>query len=338
MDDVDILAELEVMASLALDQPKDAEPLPADVQRWQRLFGYTHDEAVSKIKRHRSNLTRTVIDSSQWENIRVMMERLGYDKETFEYTYHRPDIEMEVPPEMSHHAANLLKFGSAKYLVKLEPPIDSPESIRCLGLMPNAPEVFRATNEDGYTADFCPIGEKAKFLILQHFRQIKSTFQPTIIRYNVAEKDLSKTSIHPTLGCDATLPQNRATGDDDERLLPAQDQYPVWYFFYGKLADADVLRELLGGEADYRKASIKGGVLKTWGGKYKALVNAPDGKAPRVKGKAFLVMDKELEDALRTYETDKYEVTRCLIEMADTIAEVRGLTFRFAGEADEVEK
>ncbi|KAJ0336185.1 hypothetical protein COL922a_008281 [Colletotrichum nupharicola] len=53
------------------------------------------------------------------------------------------------------------------------------------------------------------------------------------------------------------------------------------------------------------------------------------------KVKAFLVKDKEVEKTLRTYETDKYEVTRCLIEMADFGEEVRGLTFRFAGEADE---
>lgn len=285
MDDLDVLAELEEMArvSLVLNEPGNAEPLPADV------------------------------------------------------TNHQRDMDLKVSPEIPDHVAKLPKFGKAKYLLKLENSIDSLKDVRRLGRMTMPPEVFSATNEDGDKTKFCKIGEKSKFHILQHFRHTEPRFQPTIIRYNVANKDLFKTSIYPTLGCDATFPQNRITGDDDQRLLPAQNEYPVWYFFYGTLADPDVLRQQLGVEVNYREASIKCGVLKTWGGKYKALVDARDGKAPPVKGKAFLVKDKEVEETLRTYETDKYEVTRCLIEMTDSIEEVRGLTFRFAGEADEAE-
>ncbi|KAF3800388.1 hypothetical protein GCG54_00002421 [Colletotrichum gloeosporioides] len=283
MDDVDILADLEEIASKALNEPEDVDPLPSDIMDHQR------------------------------------------------------HMDLEAPSKIPDQVTKLLKFGKAKYLIKLEKPIDSLKDVRRLGRMPMPPEVFSATNEDGDKTKFCKIGEESKFHILQHFRQTKPHFQPTIIKYNVADKDLFKTSIYPTLGCDATFPQNRITGDDDQRLRPAQDEYPVWYFFYGTLADPAVLREQLGVEPDYREASIKGGVLKMWGGKYKALVDTPDGKAPPVKGKAFLVKDKEMEDTLRTYETDKYEVTRCLIEMADSVEEVRGLTFRFAGEADEVE-
>ncbi|KAI8268950.1 hypothetical protein K4K58_003380 [Colletotrichum sp. SAR11_239] len=252
--------------------------------------------------------------------------------------HHQRDMDLKVPPEILNHVPQPPKFGKAKYLVKLENPIHSPEIVHRLGSTTMPHEVFTATDEDGDTTKFCKIGEEAKFHILQHFRQNNSKFQPTIIKYNVADKDLSKTSIYPTLGCDATLPQNRITGDDDQRLFPAQNEYPVWYFFYGTLADPNVLREQLGKEVNYREASIKGGVLKTWSGKYKALVDAPDGKAPPVKGKAFWVTDEEMEETLRTYETDKYEVTRCLIEMADSIKEVRGLTFRFAGEADDIDQ
>ncbi|KAF4886697.1 hypothetical protein CGCF415_v015087 [Colletotrichum fructicola] len=286
MDDLDILAELEDMAraSLVLDKPENAEPLPANV------------------------------------------------------THHQRDMDLEVPPEILNPVANPPKFGKAKYLLKLEAPIDSPEDVCRLGRMTMPPEVLEATNEDDDTTKLCKIGEEAKFHILEHLRETKPYFRPTIIRYNVAEKDLSPTSIYPTLGCDATLPQNHITGNEDKRLLPAQNEYPARYFFYGTLADPDLLREQLGVEVNYREASIKGGVLKTCGGKYKALVDAPDGKEPPVKGKAFLVKDKEVEDTLRAYETDKYEVTRCLIEMTDSIEEVRGLMFRFVGEADEVEK
>ena len=71
--------------------------------------------------------------------------------------------------------------------------------------------------------------------------------------------------------------------------------------------------------------------MKTWGmGKYNALVDGPETKY--VRGSAYLVRSEEHEDRLRKYETEAYEVVRCLIEIDDTI--VQGCTFRFIGEAD----
>ena len=46
-------------------------------------------------------------------------------------------------------------------------------------------------------------------------------------------------------------------------------------------------------------------------------------------GSAYQVSSKEHEDALRIYETENYEVVRCMIAMADEV--VHGLTFRFVG-------
>jgi hypothetical protein len=79
------------------------------------------------------------------------------------------------------------------------------------------------------------------------------------------------------------------------------------------------------------KASATGGKIETWGkGKYKALVDGPE--TSRIKGSAYQVMSEEHEDALRKYESEEYEVARCLIEMNSTT--VQGCTFRFVGEID----
>lgn len=114
-----------------------------------------------------------------------------------------------------------------------------------------------------------------------------------------------------------------------------QNQYPVWYFFYGTLANTEVLSRQLSLPEDkislLAPAIISGGVIKTWASKYKALV---DGSSScLVKGSAFQVMSREQEDALRSYETDNYEVVRCEISTGGSA--VPGCTFRFVGKIDK---
>lgn len=146
----------------------------------------------------------------------------------------------------------------------------------------------------------------------------------------MAAKQLSSVSAYPTLGIDSTLPQYRATSASS--FLPRPEQYPVWYFFYGTLAEPDRLVRLLELPDDdalpvLRPARVAGGVVKSWQGKYRALVDGP--MDARVRGHAFLVADREQEDRLRVYETRSYEVVRCGIKMLETAGCVRGLTFRF---------
>ena len=76
-------------------------------------------------------------------------------------------------------------------------------------------------------------------------------------------------------------------------------------------------------------ACLAGGIIKTWAGKYKALVDGSE--TARVKGWAYRVETEECEDALRFYESEKYEVVRCCIAMAGK--EVKGCTFRFMDES-----
>lgn len=66
-------------------------------------------------------------------------------------------------------------------------------------------------------------------------------------------------------------------------------------------------------------------------GKYWALVDGSD----RVAGSTFSVQSKEQEDALRLYETDKYEVVKCTIHTEQGPRD--GYTFLFAGPWEELD-
>ena len=64
-------------------------------------------------------------------------------------------------------------------------------------------------------------------------------------------------------------------------------------------------------------ATVTGAVLGTWKGKYLVLLDGPENG--KIQGCAFQVLTKEHEDALRVYETVKYEVVRCAIEFDQRI-------------------
>ena len=113
--------------------------------------------------------------------------------------------------------------------------------------------------------------------------------------------------------------------------MPSQSQYPVWYFFYGTLADPHILGRVLNLPPTHDgptliPAKVCGGKIKIWASKYKALVNGS--KNDYVNGLAYQVCSEEQEDSLLFYETDKYEVARCEIFLTEGRT-VRGLTFRF---------
>ncbi|KAK6221288.1 hypothetical protein QIS74_04856 [Colletotrichum tabaci] len=324
-----LLDELESMARFAATQSENTEPNSDHVKRWQSLFGYTYFEAAQKMKEHRSDFARWQASEHHWEMVRADQKAQGHDKESYEYSCTLSPIKS--PVAAASQAKK--KARSATYLLKLEGPFSHPETVkRAGGVSALPPSRLVGIDDTGAAASFCKVDEATKKSLLAQLSRIGSAFQPTFVRYSQADKDLSAASAHPTLGSDATLPHNRLSSESDQRLLPAQDQYPVWYFFYGTLADPAVLKSRLGVEPVYRPAKTRGGVLTTWGGKYRALVDAPAYGTGYVEGHAFLVADKDREDALRCYETDNYEVVRYVIDMGE--GEVRGLTFRFIGDAD----
>ncbi|KAI1465082.1 uncharacterized protein F4812DRAFT_466558 [Daldinia caldariorum] len=304
---MDFLDELESMAQVAIQQPQQLDEIHIDdIERWQSIFGYTYAQAVRKIQEHRTDLSRIAVADSHWEIVRAEMEARGYDKEAYEHSCSLAASTSVV----AFQKAQVKPSKPAFYLLKLEGP---------------------GTDDSGEPTTFCKVSADTKEALLSYLSDQRSLFQPTFVRYSKAEKDLSSQSVYPSLRIDATMPQHRANSKDDPRRAPAQNQYPVWYFFYGTLGDPSVLNRLLGCEPSYRPASVAHAVIKTWGGKYKALVSTIDDKK-EVRGQAFLVGNRDQEHCLRLYETDKYDVVRCKIRLDGE--KVRGLTFRFIGDVD----
>ncbi|KAE8370940.1 hypothetical protein BDV27DRAFT_151793 [Aspergillus caelatus] len=178
------------------------------------------------------------------------------------------------------------------YLVKLEGPLSSPSHIQDIAGLLELPLQTTGEGEFG-NASFCLIKGTIRPEILSALSN--TTHTPTFIRVNMAEKHLSKYSM-----IDPTLPYHRAQSMD-QLFLPTQNQYPVWYFFYGTLADPEILaRQIsLPRLPVLRRAMVKGGIIKMWGGKYKALIDGPSSSI--VHGWAYEVGCEE-EEQLRYYD------------------------------------
>ena len=341
---MDLFEELESMAvNITDDCDAELEPSEEEITRWQQLFAYSETEAIDQIKSQKSDYSRSRVSNDHWDLVRSQKEAQGFSRAAYEHW-----IKTGRPSESSHGDSNANEpvdiSGSraqSSYLILLEGPLNTPERIQQAASLPEPPQAIQAASETG-DAVFCRINGTSKQSIEDWLSQQKSAFRPTFVRLSKANKDLSADSIHPTLGLESTLPQHRLSSDlrSNTDTLPhpkssnrpvLQDEYPVWYFFYGTLADPVLLtRLLLVPEAEpctLVPASISGGVIKTWQGKYKALVDGAS--TDHVHGSAFKVTSREREDALLIYETERYEVARCCISMAS--GTVQGLTFRFIG-------
>ncbi|KIY02679.1 uncharacterized protein Z520_01144 [Fonsecaea multimorphosa CBS 102226] len=318
---MDLLAELESMA-LNISDVKDTTS-EADIARWQRLFGYGRAEAVRRMEEYRSDYSRTRISDELWATVRSQKEAEGYDREAYEYA---------LKNRQQARGSTAAPTVSGTFIVQLRGPLDSPEKIKDAVGLKEAPSVATGAGEDGQ-ADFCQIDGATRAKLLDWVAEHHSDYQPTIVRLTKAKKSLCTQSIAPTLGRDSTMPQNRL--DDPKDIpRPLQDEYPVWYFFYGTLGDPEVLKHHLNldTEPSLVPAHIGGGEVRLWSGKYKALVDSPG--TAKVLGSAFLVRSRDEEDALRFYETDKYEVVRCRIFTRQ--GDLMGLTFRFHGDSEDL--
>ena len=297
------------------------EPTADDIARWQQLFGYSHTEAMNLIKEHRANFSRQRVTDDHWSLVRPAAKKDGYDREAYEYSL---TVHGKPAPE-EPQADNV--DDTAIFVFKLGGPLVKAECIREVGKLSTMPRILTGSGEEG-DAQFCRVDAGTKREIEEWLRnQYHGDYSPTFVRLSQAKKELSIMSAYPTLGVDTMLPQHRARNVEDT-FLPKQDQYPVWYFFYGTLGDPEILCRLLALSApSLRAATICGGVIKTWCGKYRALTDGA--RDSKVSGWAYQVSSWEHEDALRSYETAAYEVVRCRILMQDEGSVVEGCTFRF---------
>ncbi|RSL76614.1 hypothetical protein CEP51_009802 [Fusarium floridanum] len=321
-----LIDELEAMANAV--SLTETEEIDNTICRWQSLFGYSAPEALDKITVFRASPRELIISDSHWEMVRDRKEQEGFDREAYEYW-------CTTTARKSYHSATMTqkekqRLQAATFLLKLEGPLQNVDAVAGAANMASIQETVMASDSSGQSSSFCKVNGLEKIAIETFLSEsnIHSAFRPTFIRISVARKELSTNSIHPTLGVDSTMPQRRLSNDTGNPQ-PAQDEYPVWYFFYGTLAESETLAELLGTEPAYHDAKIRGGVLGSWGD-YKALVDDPSGRN-MVYGKAFLVMSEEDEEPLRLYETEAYEIVRCRIEMEEGEV-IDGFTFRWVGQ------
>ncbi|KAI1063174.1 hypothetical protein LB507_005536 [Fusarium sp. FIESC RH6] len=333
---MELLDELELMAQAASALQENDEDMESTVTRWQKLFGYSVSTAEFKIKDHRKNALDFIISDDHWFVVRDRMEAEGHDRESYEHFYNYRQATHDVINNQNLSMKERRMLRALGFLVKLEGPFSTVRSIiQAAGLSLDAStEVIPATDFSGEPCSFYRINMMDRLAIEEWLEKHPRSdlFSPTYVR-DIARKDLSSTSLYPTLGLDTTLPHYRPESDKayHQTPRPSQNEYPVWYFFYGTLLDKAILARLFGSDfhAPYREARIRGGIVKTMG-KYNALVDDESGTNV-VHGKAMRVQTREHEERLRAYETNVYEVVRCKIEVGPNEF-INGLTFRFIAE------
>lgn len=326
---MDLFEELENMAAnVPAEFGVESKPDEDEIARWQKIFGYTYSEALEQITNQRNDYSRCKVSDDLWDLVKSQMEAQGYSREAYEH-----ELKIGDRASTSHDQRVTTSIStsqaSATYLVLLKGVLKTPEKIQDVAKLSEPPQAVQASSETEDSV-FCRINGNIKQAIESWLSQQKSTFRPTFVRLSKAKKDLAATSIHPTLGMESTLPQYRPSCLQTS-FSPPQEEFPVWYFFYGTLADSSFLTRLLSLTEEEQPllvpATISRGIVRTWQHKYNALVDGAS--TDYVHGSAYRVTTKEREEALLLYETERYEVVRCSIMMGSEIVE--GLTFRFAG-------
>ncbi|KAK3078756.1 hypothetical protein LTS18_006695, partial [Coniosporium uncinatum] len=162
------------------------------------------------------------------------------------------------------------------YFMELKWPLDSPAKVQDAADMPLAPLIRRVQTRHGF-AVFCEVDVQEKALLEQWLVEQgeASPSETLFIRLSKARKALSADSFCPMLGGVTTMPQYRPT--EYTPIRPAQNEFPVWYFFYGALTDPQKLSDLLAlpsvDEPILRPDHVKHGTIKLLKQNYRALID-----------------------------------------------------------------
>ncbi|EXJ93720.1 hypothetical protein A1O1_02113 [Capronia coronata CBS 617.96] len=330
---MDVLAEMEAVAVSMSECVLSTNVSDVDAERWQRLFGYTHSEAVGHIEEHRNNYPRGRIQDDVWMTVRSRKEAEGYDREAYEYSL--TDIaQLQHQHCVQCDTTEQNQPGTEDSIIQLEDPLDTPEKIQWVAGLTETPTVLIGSGTAGETRRFCRISPSVKARVLAWLAQYHPGFRPTVARlYNMARHNISSSTMAPM-----TPPINggRYTLFPPSTLPDPVEQYPIWYFFYGRQTHPKLLLRQLGVNLEPTpvRARLEGARLRTLGaGKYEALVDGGAGSA--ILGWACRIDTNEQEDALRFYETEKHELVRCHI--VTEYGTVPGRTFRFAGSVEELD-
>ena len=181
MDDFNLQQELEALAGNAYNPDPDLEtppePMGTTIERWQKLFHLSDDEAIDRIQEHRNNLTRTRITDAHWDIGRSEKEAEGYDREAYEYELELQKKKATVPDLLPS-----AEGSTVTYLVELEGPLDEPEKVQKAAGMHELPIVVRGMSvEKECPVRLCCIDGTAKSALLRWAAEDGRGFEPTIL-------------------------------------------------------------------------------------------------------------------------------------------------------------
>ncbi|CDM26565.1 AIG2-like [Penicillium roqueforti FM164] len=133
------------------------------------------------------------------------------------------------------------------------------------------------------------------------------------------------------------LPSSDKSAENSWPQDPIRDEY---CFFYGTLMDPNILSKVLGSSKPppmMRPARIIGYEIKLWG-TYPALLD--DKPLHPVDGIVCGLLSPTQLDRLAAYETDKYHLQACLINVLNndgsTEKTIEGVSFMWNGREDEL--
>ncbi len=220
------------------------------------------------------------------------------------------------------------------YLLRLDHPLSEAWEIAAILQLPRVPQIELGIGESGESlARFCHLSQTNIHALGIWVAKNHPRKQLTKVRLGIAHKDPYQL---PMLGLDPTLPHYRPSmSTTGTEKTTTEGEWPVYYFFYGTLVSSSRLSRLFDISSSelhrLREATLLDGQIRTWAGKYAALIDCPGGKA---QGFVYQVESADQEDALRVYEGDDYEVVRANIVLEGRVIE--GRTFRFSGIEDEL--
>ncbi|KAJ4360747.1 uncharacterized protein N0V89_001314 [Didymosphaeria variabile] len=139
-----------------------------------------------------------------------------------------------------------------QYLFKLSSPVETEAKLHEV-LQDDKIPVIEILELEEPPALYAYMTPSMLFFLLKEFPKADFPFYTT---RKLAAKNLSKTSLSPTLGIETTLAQQRAP---IVKPRPRQNEYPVCYFFYGTLSEPALLARVLGAEAILTSEDLEDG-------------------------------------------------------------------------------
>ena len=150
-----------------------------DVQRWQKLFGFTYSGAFATLEGYREDFTRVRMVDALWDAVKSEKQAERHNRESYEYSLTQPQ----------KRDLSRTQEETGTFIVQLAGPVNTPQIIQEAAALTKLPAVVDSVGENGQ-AQFCEINGAAKNRLLSWVAKHHCGFQPTIVRLSKAKKEL----------------------------------------------------------------------------------------------------------------------------------------------------